>query len=118
MSTVKDLRMKAKEQGLCGYSTMNRRQLEQLMKGEKVVKYRKNQSHAETQTEDLPKCHDCEEILACHRCFLLDFTDKMLMKSERRNILVENDIKINMDTGEVLGPVVSSTREVWMNKQR
>ena len=115
MSTVKDLRMKSKEQGLCGYSTMNRRQLEQLLKGEKVVKYRKNQSHAETQTEDLPKCHDCEEMFACHTCSMKYMVDQVLKK---RNIVIEDDIKIDMDTGEVLGPTVSDQRDVFMNKRR
>ena len=56
MNTVKDLRAKAKDSGLRGYSTMNREQLEQLLRGEKVVKCSKKQQHAATQTEDLPKC--------------------------------------------------------------
>ena len=105
METLKTLRSKAKEQGLHGYSTMNREQLEQLLRGEKVVKYRKNQSHAETQTEDFPKCHDCQEILGCHTCGLNHMIDQLSMQSKRR-IVHDGDMEIDADTGEVLGPIV------------
>ena len=107
METLKTLRSKAKEQGLYGYSTMNKEQLQQLLRGEKVVKYRKNQSHAETQTEDFPKCHDCQEILGCHTCGLNHMIDQLSMQ---RNIVHDGDMEIDVDTGEVLGPIVKTGR--------
>ena len=117
MSTLKDLRTKAKEQGLRGYSTMNREQLEQLLKGEKVVKYSKKQRHAETQTEDLPQCHDCEEILACHVCGLNRAFEQL--QHNQRKIVYDGDLTFDADTGELLEPEVSGTREgVFMNKRR
>ena len=51
MSTLKELRTKAKEQGLCGYSMMTREQLEQLLSGKKVVRYKQRQLHVATQRE-------------------------------------------------------------------
>ena len=118
MSTLKDLRTKAKEQGLCGYSTMNREQLEQLLKGQKVVKYSKKQQHIATQTADLPKCHDCCKILACHTCGLNHVFDKLSMQSKRK-IVFDGDLRIDVETGEVLDPDVLYTREgVFMNKRR
>ena len=98
METLKTLRSKAKEQGLHGYSTMNKEQLQQLLRGEKVVKYSKKQCHAATQTE-FKQCQDCA---------LTSYFDELCKK--QRNIVCDNEMEIDVDSGEVLGPTVETGR--------
>ena len=78
--------------GLKGYSTMSREQVQQLLRGEKVIKYRKNQKHQEIQTE----------FPLCQNCVLTKLIEQMC---KQRNIIIDN-IEIDADTGEVLHPCV------------
>ena len=54
MTTLKELKTEAKMSGLKGYSTMSRDQVQQLLRGEKMIKYRKNQKQTE-----FPLCQTC-----------------------------------------------------------
>ena len=101
MSTVKKLRKEAKERGLKGYSTLSKDQLIQLLNGEMIEKkIKKNQKSKETQTEFKP----------CEECSLDRELYRLTLKTGRRRRIVEEDgVRIDVDTGEVLGMTVETS---------
>ena len=56
--SLKELRQEAKNRGLKGYSSMNLEQVQQFLRGEEELKYRKNQKSIGIQTEWI-ECQDC-----------------------------------------------------------
>ena len=104
MFSLKELRQKAKEQGLYGYSTMTREQLEQLLRGEKVVRYKQKQVHAATQTE-FSQCSDCALRTQMDvMCWLAERANRE--ERVKRKIAIVDGVEIDIDTGEVLGAEV------------
>ena len=101
MSTVKELRKEAKERGLKGYSTLSKDQLIQLLSGEMVEKkFKKNQRCQESQTE----------FKQCEECSLDQELYRLTLKTGRRRRIVEEDgVRIDVDTGEVLGMTVETS---------
>ena len=100
MSTVKELRKEAKERGLKGYSTLSKDQLIQLLNGEMIEKkIKKNQKSKETQTE----------FKQCEECSLDQELYRLTLKTERRRIVEEDGVRIDVDTGEVLGMSVETS---------
>ena len=101
MSTVKELRKEAKERGLKGYSTLSKDQLIQLLSGEMIEKkFKKNQRCQESQTE----------FKQCEECSLDQELYRLTLKTERRRRIVEEDgVRIDVDTGEVLGMTVETS---------
>ena len=93
--SVKELRKEAKERGLKGYSTLSKDQLIQLLSGEMIEKkFKKNQRCEESQTE----------FKQCEECSLDQELYRLTLKAERRRRIVEEDgVRIDVDTGEVLG---------------
>ena len=108
MVTLKQLREKAKTQGYAGYSTMNREQLEKLLRGEKVIKYRKKQVHVSTQTK-FPLCQECG---------LQKVFETMSKKPRHQSIFLLGDATIEIDTGEVLKDDVWCRKEFLSKKSR
>ena len=110
MSTLKELRLLAKEAGLRGYSTMTKSELEQSRRGEKVVRYKQRQAHHATQTE-FSQCSDCA---------LQTQMDMMCWQAERpkRKTVVVDGVEIDIETGEVLGAEIEHERDVHMNAQK
>ena len=103
MTQLKELRKESKERGLKGYSTLCKTDLELLLAGKPIPKrLRKNQVSIGTQT-DFPICHTCGlQAYATHLCFKAD--------AELRKIVHDGDMKIDAETGEVLGYDVDHTR--------
>jgi hypothetical protein len=97
-----ELRRQAKEQGLKGYSTLCKDDLELLLDGKPVPKkLRKNQRSVETQT-DFPPCNDCGlKAYMTHLSF---------KAQERRRIIHDGDLEIDAKSGEVLGCGVDYSR--------
>ena len=110
MSSLKELRQKARDSGCQGYSTMDKTQLIQLLRGEKVVRYKKTQVHAATQTD----------FLECQDCALRTLMDQLSVQAERtkRKTTMVDYMMIDIETGEVLGAEVEQERGVYMNPQR
>ena len=101
MSTVKELRKEAKERGLKGYSTLSKDQLIQLLSGEMVEKkFKKNQRCEESQTE-FKQCEECSLDQELYRL--------TLQTGRRRRIVEEDGVRIDVDTGEVLGMTVETS---------
>ena len=99
--SVKQLRKEAKELGLKGYSTLSKDQLIQLLSGEMIEKkLKKNQKSKETQTE----------FKQCEECSLDQELYRVTLKAERiRRIVEEDGVRIDVDTGEVLGMTVETS---------
>ena len=99
--SVKELRKEAKERGLKGYSTLSKDQLIQLLSGEMIEKkFKKNQRCEESQTE----------FKQCEECSLDQELYRLTVKAERRRRIVEEDgVRIDVDTGEVLGMTVETS---------
>ena len=99
--SVKELRKEAKERGLKGYSTLSKDQLIQLLSGEMIEKkFKKNQRCQESQTE----------FKQCEECSLDQELYRLTLKAERRRRIVEEDgVRIDVDTGEVLGMTVETS---------
>ena len=99
--SVKFMRKEAKERGLKGYSTLSKNQLIQLLNGEMIEKkIKKNQKSKETQTE----------FKQCEECSLDQELYRLTLKTERRRRIVEEDgVRIDVDTGEVLGMNVETS---------
>ena len=99
--SVKELRKEAKERGLKGYSTLSKDQLIQLLSGEMIEKkIKKNQRCQESQTE----------FKQCEECSLDQELYRLTVKAERRRRIVEEDgVRIDVDTGEVLGMTVETS---------
>ena len=91
---MKELRIEAKERGLGGYSILSKDQLIQLLNGEIVKKkLKKNQRCQETQTE----------FKQCEVCSLDQELYRLTLKAERRRVVDEDGVRIDSDTGEILG---------------
>ena len=91
---------KAKQCGFTGYSTMNKDQLHQLLRGKKVLKYKKNQICVETQTSD-EECDDC----ALKTLFVRlekQAAKQKIEKEKKRQIVIDKDMEVDVVTGEVL----------------
>ena len=99
--SVKFMRKEAKDRGLKGYSTLSKDQLIQLLSGEMIEKkFKKNQKSKETQTE----------FKQCEECSLDQELYRLTLKTERRRRIVEEDgVRIDVDTGEVLGMNVETS---------
>ena len=99
--SVKELRKEAKERGLKGYSTLSKDQLIQLLSGEMIEKkFKKNQRCEESQTE----------FKQCEECSLDQELYRLTLKTGRRRRIVEEDgVRIDVDTGEVLGMTVETS---------
>ena len=98
--SVKFMRKEAKERGLKGYSTLSKDQLIQLLNGEMIEKkIKKNQKSKETQTE----------FKQCEECSLDQELYRLTLKAERRRIVEEDGVRIDVDTGEVLGMTVETS---------
>ena len=99
--SVKELRKEAKERGLKGYSTLSKDQLIQLLSGEMIEKkFKKNQRCQESQTA----------FKQCEECSLDQELYRLSLKAERRRRIVEEDgVRIDVDTGEVLGMTVETS---------
>ena len=99
--SVKELRKEAKERGLKGYSTLSKDQLIQLLSGEMIEKkFKKIQRCEESQTE----------FKQCEECSLDQELYRLTLKAERRRRIVEEDgVRIDVDTGEVLGMTVETS---------
>ena len=97
------MRKEAKERGLKGYSTLSKDQLIQLLNGEKRIKkgIKKNQKSKETQTE----------FKQCEECSLDQELYRLTLKTERRRrrIVEEDGVRIDVNTGEVLGMTVETS---------
>ena len=106
--SVKELRKEAKERGLKGYSTLSKDQLIQLLSGEMIEKkFKKNQRCEESQTE-FKQCEECSLDQELYRLTLKAERNKI--KAERRRRIVEEDgVRIDVDTGEVLGMTVETS---------
>ena len=86
------LREKAKERGIKGYSVLSKANLELALAGKPIVKeLRKNQVCVATQTE-FPVCKECalEKLLI------------EMVKKAKRNVILDGNLEIDADTGEVL----------------
>ena len=98
--SVKELRKEAKELGLKGYSTLSKDQLIQLLSGEMIEKkFKKNQKCQESQTA----------FKQCEECSLDQELYRLTLKAERRRRIVEDGVRIDVDTGEVLGMTVETS---------
>ena len=99
--SVKELRKEAIELGLKGYSTLSKDQLIQLLSGEMIEKkFKKNQRCEESETE----------FKQCEECSLDQELYRLTLKAERRRRIVEEDgVRIDVDTGEVLGMTVETS---------
>ena len=95
MTRLKELREKARKQGFRGYSTMRKEDLELLLDCKPIAKrLRKNQVSVGAQTE-FPICHECGlQRYMTHLAFKAN-------AEERRIAHVDNNMRIDMDTGEV-----------------
>ena len=104
MSTLKQARAEAKARGLHGYSTMTLDQVRQLLRGEKVLKYKKNQQSMGSQTD----------VLECENCALRTHVSHLTKQSKpadkhQRKIVIDGDMEIDGNTGEVLGICVETS---------
>ena len=92
MTQLKELKKRAKEKGLKGYSIARKHELE-LALTEGVLLH-KNQKSIGTQTE----------FLSCDNCKLRHLIESMkkLKQCENRKIIYDGDQEIDVDTGEVL----------------
>ena len=97
---MKELRKEAKQQSLRGYSTLSKDQLIQRLNGEIVKnKLKKNQRCQETQTG----------FKQCEECSLDQELYRLSLKAERRRVVEDNGVIIDIDTGEVLGMTVETS---------
>ena len=97
--TYKELKEKAKMQGIKGYSTMNKGDFMLALHGVRVPKkLRKNQVSVGTQTN----------FLICNECGLKDLVTKLY--ANQRKIAHIDDMEIDVETGEVLGYEVDYSR--------
>ena len=97
--SVKELRKEAKELGLKGYSTLSKDQLIQLLSGEMIEKkFKKNQRCQESQTA----------FKQCEECSLDQELYRLSLKAERKEV-EEDGVRIDVDTGEVLGMTVETS---------
>ena len=103
--SVKELREKAKEKGLKGYSGLSRANLERLLAGEKPIKtLNKNQVSKAVQSE-FPLCQNCE---------LKQVTDFMIMGSTvNRDIVYDGVSQYDAKTGELLGVEVAYVKHFY-----
>ena len=98
--SVKFMRKEAKERGLKGYSTLRKDQLIQLLNGEMIEKkIKKNQKSKETQTE-FKQCEECSLDRELYR---------LTLKAGGRRIVEEDGVRIDVDSGEVLGMTVETS---------
>jgi len=96
MTRLQELKKKAKELGLKGYSTMSVGDLHLLVTGERVPKkLRKNQVCRETQT-DFRICNDCgQEALFMHLSFKA--------VARERKVIHDGELEFDVETGELVG---------------
>ena len=98
--SMKELIKEAKQRSLRGYSTLSKDQLSQLLNGEIVKKkIKKNQRCQETQTE----------FKQCDECSLNQELYRLTLKVERRRVVEDNGVIIDIDSGEVLGMTVETS---------
>ena len=103
---MKELRKEAKDLGLSGYSTLSKDQLIQLLNGElPTKKLKKNQRCQETQTE-FKQCEECAMSTLLYQLTLK--AERKKIKAKRR-IVEEDGVRIDIDTGEVLGMNVETS---------
>ena len=103
MTLLKELRQKAKEQGLKGYSTLSKDNLQCWLAGKPIIKTLKsNQVSVGTQT-DFPICLGC----MTKKC-----VSHMLFKDDakKRKISCLDGLEIDTETGEVLACEVDYAR--------
>ena len=97
---MKELIKEAKQRSLRGYSTLSKDQLRQLLNGEIVTKkLKKNQRCQDTQTE----------FTLCQECSLNQELYRLTLKADRRRVVEDNGVIIDIDTGEVLGVTVETS---------
>ena len=103
MTQLQELKEKAKEKGLKGYSRMGKFDLQLLLAGKRVPKkLRRNQVSVGTQTE-FPVCSDCGlKAYITHLSFAAE--------AQQRKIAYVDDLKIDADTGEIVGCEVDYSR--------
>ena len=100
MTQLKELQKQAKEQGIKGYSTMNKGDLELALQGRRVPKrLKRNQVSVETQT-DFPICKECA---------LQRYVTHLKFVNERK-IAYDGDLKFDAETGEILTYEVDYSR--------
>ena len=93
MTHLKELKKKAKEKGLKGYSTACKHELELALRD--GILLRKNQKSIGTQTD----------FLSCGNCKLRHLINSMKKPKQRENrdkIIYDGDLETDGDTGEVL----------------
>ena len=93
MTQLKELKKKAKEKGLKGYSIARKHELELALR--EGVLLHKNQKSIGTQTD----------FLSCDNCKLSHLIDSMKKPKQRENrdkIIYDGDQEIDADSGEVL----------------
>ena len=100
---ITELRELAKQKGLTGYTSMNKETLLQYINT--GVKYKNNQEHRETQTDN-EECNDCQLKTALT---ILKKEAEKIEEKKRKKELKENTIVtitgevINTANGELLG---------------
>ena len=103
MTQLKELRQQAKVKGIKRYSVMNKDDLILALEGKSIPKrLRKNQVSVGTQM-DFPVCSECRvKALVTHLKFKAD--------AEMRKVAYDGDMKIDVETGEVLENDVDYSR--------
>jgi len=103
MTQLKELREIAKERGLKGYSALRKDDLYLLIAGKPVPKKRrKNQVSVGTQTD----------FEMCDGCSLKKLVTHLSLKAnvEKRKIAYQDDLEIDVKTGEVCGYEIDYSR--------
>jgi len=103
MTQLKELRQQAKAQGIKRYSVMNKDDLILALQGKPVPKkLRKNQVSVGTQT-DFEMCDECSlKRLVTHL--------SLRANVEKRKIAYQDDLEIDVKTGEVCGYEIDYSR--------
>ena len=106
---MEQLRKKAKERDLKGWSRMNKPQLKRLIE----TGIRPNQVSVKTQTEPCKECnlrvfiehmHAKAAALGIQKTVVsISEIEEAERRAAQRNIVHDNDMRVDKDTGEVLG---------------
>ena len=116
MTQLQELRKQAKERGIKGYSVMNKEDLSLALQGKRVPKrLKKNQTSIGTQS-DFSVCNECGlKALVTHLSFKADAKDRLPVGrakgvaaqrdpvGHQQRRIVDGDIEVDAETGEVLG---------------